>query len=804
LLCVVVVLLSLSGSVCANQALPPDFSLVLAEPGIELYKKDYAQGNPDFVQIVKLNQGARVELLHGGVVDPGYGQGVYGGASPSFVRQALPKVWNDFSSDEPDVFCLTNGQFFVTNSDPTELAFPLKKDGIVVSDGYGIDEYPNQKLMLEIWSDRADIVSLSREALYASSAPNIIAGLSENADKGPNNLTGRTFFGVSDGDKDGQYETILVFNSKTARQKDAAAILRSFGAEKVIMLDGGGSTQLICNDELYVSSNRAIPQTLATVGNDKNKYVEVWLTTGDKSSLLQQQPNLNFQEGVGHNELTITVDETIGYQQMEGFGAALTDSSAWLIANELDVFKRGELMRELFSDQGIGISHVRISMGASDFSVEPYMYQDFGGVFSIAHDLEYIVPLLQDAKHLNPQLQVLATPWSAPTWMKSNQEFRGGSLKGESYDDYATYFVNFIQQYQQAGISIDAVTIQNEPENGHNYPSMFMSSQEQADFVKVLGPAFAEVDIDSKIFIWDHNWNTKDYALAVLADEDANQYIGGSAWHCYESNEEKDVKNQGKVHLEYPDKDVYFTECSGGSWKEIFSTNLSWNVKYLFVGAVRNCAKTVLLWNLALRPDGTPHLEGACGANKGKTCRGVVTISDGGYVKNEEYYAIGHFSKFVFPEAHRIESDTHKGLENIAFKNTDHSIVLVVHNSTDMEQLFDVKMNNTYISYTLPQKSLVTFRWMGNIQVPSTVSCETDLTFWDAPFRLIRLRLEKWWKKQKAKFDTWWKGKREEIKREIERTIEEEIERRLQELCGTAVLPFVIMGVIIWLTDRKG
>jgi hypothetical protein len=250
-----------------KQAVPPDFYLVDSAKGVDLYQKDYQPGNPDFVQVVNLEQGASVKLLHGSIADLGIGQGVYGGDNPMIERQSLQEVWSDFKTSFPDAFCITNGQFFSTNDDPTKLAFPLKKDGKVLSDGYGISEYPNQKLMLEIWGDRVGIQTLTKEALYASSAPDIIAGLTEDANKSPDEYVGRTFVGIDDADRDGNYETVLIFNSLTSRQGDAAGILRGFGAERIIMLDGGGSTQLTCKDTSYVSSSREIPQTLATVSS---------------------------------------------------------------------------------------------------------------------------------------------------------------------------------------------------------------------------------------------------------------------------------------------------------------------------------------------------------------------------------------------------------------------------------------------------------------------------------------------------------------------------------------------------------
>ena len=267
LACLVMVLLSATTAAASPfaQSVPAGFELILSDTGTRLYRKDYSQGNPDFVQVVSLAEGAAIIFQHGDITSPGTGAGAYGGNDPSLTRQTLAQTWDEAAAANPEVFCATNGQFFSTNIDPTRLAFPLKKDGVIVSDGYGLGEYPDQKLLLQLWSDRADIVPLTEEALEGSSAPNMLAGLREDADKGPQNYTGRTFVGIDDANQDNIYETVLIFNSKTARQPDAAQILRDFGADRLLMLDGGGSTQLVCRSGAYIESSRTIPQAILVV-----------------------------------------------------------------------------------------------------------------------------------------------------------------------------------------------------------------------------------------------------------------------------------------------------------------------------------------------------------------------------------------------------------------------------------------------------------------------------------------------------------------------------------------------------------
>ena len=283
---------------------PPGFRLVLSVPGVRLYQKDYPKGTPDFVQVIELDKGAAVRLYHGPVAEPGEGEGVYGGDNPRFKRRSMQSFWDEFSSSDPNAFCIANGQFFYLPEDPTRIAFPLKVDGEVVSDGYGINEYPGKKLMLELWADRADIRELTRESLYGSTAPNVIAGLTEEANKKGKFYVGRTFTGIDDRDGDGSYETVFIFNTLSARQVDAADVLKSFGADKVMMLDGGGSTQLICQGNSYVRSERFVPQAVAvaagpeptsTQGFDKMERVEALpkirptpaalLKQGERSSL---------------------------------------------------------------------------------------------------------------------------------------------------------------------------------------------------------------------------------------------------------------------------------------------------------------------------------------------------------------------------------------------------------------------------------------------------------------------------------------------------------------------------------------
>lgn len=249
----------------AAAEVPPDFRLVTSASGVQLYRKDYKNGTPDFVQVINLSLGAEIVPMHGKITETREGKGVYGGSDPRLRSQPLNKYWQDLQGFSTDAFCVSNGQFFYMLEYPTRLPFPLRVDSQVVTDGYGLRNYPNQKLLLLLWPNKADIVYLDKATLYGTSAPHAIAGLTEDARKSPTKYVGRTFVGVDDLDGDGAAEIVLVFSTRSARQKDAASVLRSFGADKVMMLDGGGSAQLTCQGKAYVASERPIPQAIGVL-----------------------------------------------------------------------------------------------------------------------------------------------------------------------------------------------------------------------------------------------------------------------------------------------------------------------------------------------------------------------------------------------------------------------------------------------------------------------------------------------------------------------------------------------------------
>jgi glucosylceramidase len=444
---------------------------------------------------------------------------------------------------------------------------------------------------------------------------------------------------------------------------------------------------------------------------------QLWLTRGDKSKLFSHEEDVSVKDTIFTAFPEIRIDTAETFQEIEGFGAALTGSSAYLINRILNDTQKELTLQDLFDPElGIGISYLRLSMGASDFSLSDFTYDDlpqgqtdFNLVqFSLAQDLEDVVPVLKEIIQVNPEIKLMGTPWSPPAWMKTNGNLQGGKLKEDCYQAYADYFARYIQEMKGQGITIDAVTPQNEPLHfTASYPCMEMQADEQAGFIKgYLGPEFSTEGINTKIIIYDHNWDVTDYAISILDNPEVKNYIAGSAFHAYAGQ----VTAMSVVHMAHPDKGLYFTEISGGGWANDFAANLIWNMENIFIGTTRNWSKVVLLWNLALNEYHGPQ-NGGCG-----DCRGVLTIREGnGYVqKNEEYYSIAHFSKFVKPGAVRVSTiipQTLAGVSGVAFVNPDGTKSLVASNGNDMAVTFMVKQGAKYFAYSLPALSVATFIW---------------------------------------------------------------------------------------------
>ncbi len=420
--------------------------------------------------------------------------------------------------------------------------------------------------------------------------------------------------------------------------------------------------------------------------------VAFWLTDPGASILFAKQAPLRFTDApaTGTSQ-TIHVDPAQTYQTIDGFGYTLTGGSAMLI-NKMDAPARTALLHELFSTEGngIGVSYLRLSIGASDLDERVFSYDDLPAgetdpkltKFSLAPDQEHLIPLLKQILAINPAIKLLGSPWSPPVWMKSNGNSKGGSLKLEFYDAYARYFVKYIQAMQKAGIRIDAVTIQNEPLHPGNNPSLLMLPAEQALFIKQnLGPAFKSAGIKTKIILYDHNADRPDYPISVLNDPEARAYVDGSAFHLYGGS----ISALSNVHAAYPDKNLYFTEQWIGAPGNL-KGDLPWHVRELIIGATRNWSRTVLQWNLAADPQQNPHTPGGC-----DQCLGALTINGNTVKRNPGYYNVAVASKFVRPGSVRIESDLPKALPNVAFKTPEGRMVLIVLNDSPARLQFTIE-----------------------------------------------------------------------------------------------------------------
>ncbi|PKP54032.1 MAG: glucan endo-1,6-beta-glucosidase [Bacteroidetes bacterium HGW-Bacteroidetes-1] len=445
---------------------------------------------------------------------------------------------------------------------------------------------------------------------------------------------------------------------------------------------------------------------------------KVWLTRGDKLKLFSQESDLSVRTTVPEEWPVITVDTTISFQTVDGYGAALTGSSAYLLNRKLDAQERDVILNKLFNQEtGIGISFLRLTMGASDFSLSDFTYNDLQtgqtdfalDNFSLDQDLLDVVPVLKEIVNISPDIFLMGSPWSPPAWMKTNNSLKGGKLRTDSYEVYADYFVKYIREMKSQGINITHVTPQNEPLYfTAAYPCMEMQSGDQMDFIKNhLGPKIeAATDIAVKIINYDHNWDNTQYSISLLNDTEANTYTAGSAFHAYAGS----VSAMSTVHNAHPDKELHFTEISGGAWAVNFEDNLMWYMRNIFIGTANNWSRSALMWNLALDENFGPRNNGC------SDCRGVITInqSTGLITLNEEYYAIGHFSKVVRPGAERISllyAQSLTNIEAVAFMNTDGSKALVVTNYDSAFKTFTVKQGKKVFSYSIPAKSVVSIKW---------------------------------------------------------------------------------------------
>jgi len=439
--------------------------------------------------------------------------------------------------------------------------------------------------------------------------------------------------------------------------------------------------------------------------------VNFWVTTNDKSMLLTKQSPLQFSAGANaDNNPTITVNPQQKYQSIDGFGFALTGGSAQHMI-QMSKDKQVELIHELFglSDTGVGISYLRLTIGSSDLNDHTFSYDDIPAgttdpqlkYFTLKEDEKDVIPVMQEILAVNPKIKILACPWSAPIWMKTSNNIQGGSLKPEDYAVYARYFVKYIQGMKAHGITIDAITVQNEPFNNGNTPSMQFLAKQELNFIKnYLGPAFKANNITTKIILYDHNCDAPEYPISILTDAGARKYVAGSAFHLYAGK----ITALSKVHDAFPEKGLYFTEMMATSRGDF---NVANPEERIVIGATRNWSRNVILWNLAADRYDKPHTDnGGCAG-----CQGAITIDGDTVNRNLAYYTIAHASKFVPANSYRIASTLPDGLSNVAFMTPDGKVVLIVANNTKSDQNFNVAYNGKLFKAALNSASVATYVW---------------------------------------------------------------------------------------------
>lgn len=466
---------------------------------------------------------------------------------------------------------------------------------------------------------------------------------------------------------------------------------------------------------------------------DEQPYATAWITALDGSRTFEKM-NVSMGYAV---QSSFTVRFTgKEHQQVNGFGAAITQASCYNLL-KMDKTDRTRLLKEMFSPvEGAGSSLIRVCIGGSDFSLDEFTHCDTEGIdnFEIHRlDKEYLFPVLDEIYAINPDVKIIGSPWSCPKWMKCRMpggsdsfnldvteeieynSWTGGRLRPSCYDDYAEYFVRWIKAMEERGYNIFAVTPQNEPLHGGNSMSLIMPWKDQRNFIKVLGPAFRKAGIKTKILAFDHNYDYDEiesqelYPLKIYADKEASEYIAGSAWHNYGGN----VSMLDEIRESAPDKEIYFTEASIGTWSGDFETSFRKDMKNIFLGTLSRGCSGVTLWNLILDDENGPNRPKGC-----STCFGAGTIMKNDYSyetlrKNSHWYDIMHCSVAVKPGAVRLETSgfNRTDITYLAFRNPDDSYGAIFLSNNDNDQMFVFDMETNQVKVTVPKKSVLSLKW---------------------------------------------------------------------------------------------
>lgn len=454
--------------------------------------------------------------------------------------------------------------------------------------------------------------------------------------------------------------------------------------------------------------------------------VTIYVTTNNRSQdFAKKLVDFSTKSNMSPNTITLNPSQT--YQTMDGFGAAITGSTCYNLLKMAQA-DRTKFLKETFSEtEGMGQSYVRIAIGCSDFSLSEYTCWDTPGIENFGlqnEEMNYIIPVLKEILTINPNLKILGSPWTSPRWMKVNNltdlqpfnSWTSGQLNPAHYQDYGTYFVKWIQAMNANGIKISAITPQNEPLNRANSASLYMGWEEQLAFVKTaLGPKLRAAGLDTKIYLFDHNYNydnmasQNDYPVKIYEDAAAATYVAGAAFHNYGGDKAELLDIQRKR----PDKELIFTETSIGTWNDgqNLATRLMEDMKEVGLGTVNNWSRAVIVWNLMLDTERGPNRAGGC-----QTCYGAVDINRSDYktiTKNSHYYVIGHLSAVVKPGAVRIGASGYsvEGVTYSAFKNTDGTYAVVLLNETNESRKITLSEGTKHFSYDVPSKSIVSYRW---------------------------------------------------------------------------------------------
>lgn len=437
--------------------------------------------------------------------------------------------------------------------------------------------------------------------------------------------------------------------------------------------------------------------------------IENWISYPKNKQMFQKMPNLIWNNvNSGHPSNTIHVNPLALDQTIDGFGYTLTGGSAYLI-QALDSTTKHDLLNELFGNKPmqLGISVLRLSIGASDMDEKVFSYDDLPlgqedlslQHFSLLEEKKALIPLLKEILTINPNIKIFATPWSPPTWMKDNQETKGGKLRPKYYEVYARYFIRYIQEMKKMGINIHAITPQNEPLHPGNNPSLSMSAEEQMVFIRdFLGPQFQKHRISTKIICYDHNCDKPEYPITILNDPEARKFIDGSAFHLYQG----DIRALAQVRTKHPDKNLYFTEQWTGA-KGDFYGDFMWHIKNVIIGSMNQGAKTALEWNLANDQNLGPHSPGGC-----TECLGAITLNQG-IQRNVAYFIIAQASAFIPSGSKRIKLNSLPNIPLIAFLRPDKKICLLVQNEGSEKQKFPIQYLNKTVELEIPGSSVSTF-----------------------------------------------------------------------------------------------